>query len=393
MRKIIYIILIAFSILLLGCADKTNNNKEVSFNDNENKNEYFETINKIKIDINNADSTKIYSAIKLFEVNDTSLFILDVYSSSLYMISNQGRIMKKIGGKGNGPGEFQFVSDFTLDNLKNIYVLDGLGGKVGKFDSTGKFIKNYFVSFTQRIPWKIQFFNNQFIISAEKNLSDGSTSANYDFLDYSDISYLNVYDNNFKYKFSFFHPVKKLENTQGILNREWDTFAPFTIIKNSLIASQQDGFYALYLFNNNYKTIKEINVKTDSFKNINLNEVKGIKILSNKMPNISEEKIGKIIGNHSVPLKIFYDQPYLLIEVRNPLPNYFPEYAKDYNPTFHIDVFAFDNGELKPLISNIANQGRLIGIGKNHCFYFEVQNSKNIYENKYFFIYKKKLKL
>ena len=168
--------------------------------------------------------------------------------------------------------------------------------------------------------------------------------------------------------------------------------APFTIIKNTLIASLQDGFYTLYLFNNNYKRIKVFNVKANSFKNINLNEVKGIKILSTKMPNLSEEKIGEIIGNHSAPLKIFYDQPYLLIEVRNPLPNYFPEYAKDDIPTFHIDVFTFDNGELKPIISNISNQGRLIGIGKNHCFYFEVQNSRNIYENKYFFIYESTLK-
>lgn len=391
-KKIICKIFITIIVLILGCSDKSNISETIKFNDNDAFT--FGTVREIKININYSNDIKINSAYKLVEFDDSTYLLLDAYNAALYFIDINGKVKERIGGKGNGPGEFQSIYDFTLDDKKNIYALDSNGKMIGKFNSNGVFITNHLLSYIHRTPWQMDVKKEKFIISAEKNLKSGATQQNYQFAEYEDISFLNVYDKNFHYKNSFLHPCPELSNTKGAFLRPYETVAPFSIIDKYIVALTQEGFYRIYLFDlEKEELLRKYDVISSFFKNINLNDIKDFKIFANGKTNFSLEKMGEVVGNHSVPTHIFYSKPFLAIEIREPLKNYFVRYVKDYSPKFHIDIFKFSNGKLQGIKSNLQLNGRLIGAGKNGEFYFS-QNTNLIDDyNHYVKIVKKKVKI
>jgi len=77
------------------------------------------------------------------QVLEDKLFILDYLTNSLWVFNKEGKFIRKIGGPGQGPGEYLDISDFTIDPLKKeIYLLDS-SAKIYKYIvDTGNFINS-----------------------------------------------------------------------------------------------------------------------------------------------------------------------------------------------------------------------------------------------------------
>jgi hypothetical protein len=85
------------------------------------------------------------------EFHKDKLYILDRKDKSIFIINNQGRLIKKIHNVGRGPGEYQEIFDFSTDS-KNEKIVVGVPLKIQYYDLNGNFIEehnqdDYFVSF------------------------------------------------------------------------------------------------------------------------------------------------------------------------------------------------------------------------------------------------------
>lgn len=70
-----------------------------------------------------------------------NIFLRDVRTTAILKFDSSGRLLKIIGQKGQGPGEFQGgQGPYYIDSQDNLYVLDY--ARLVKFDGDGHFIKN-----------------------------------------------------------------------------------------------------------------------------------------------------------------------------------------------------------------------------------------------------------
>ena len=74
------------------------------------------------------------------EMNDSMIFLLDL-NESLYAFNKNGKFISRIGEKGNGPGEYNRINTFFIDNKNgNIIIVDEVKSALITYDFTGKFI-------------------------------------------------------------------------------------------------------------------------------------------------------------------------------------------------------------------------------------------------------------
>ena len=79
------------------------------------------------------------------QVVDHQILIMDGrIANSLYVFDREGRFIRKIGGVGQGPGEYISIDDFAIDREnKTVYIKDGRLPRIHKYDLlTGKFIQS-----------------------------------------------------------------------------------------------------------------------------------------------------------------------------------------------------------------------------------------------------------
>jgi len=78
------------------------------------------------------------------DVEITSDYIFISQSNSIYKFDIEGKFLMQIGSHGNGPGEYAYIYSIRLNrDTKTIYVLDGMGKKVIKYDYDGKFLGSF----------------------------------------------------------------------------------------------------------------------------------------------------------------------------------------------------------------------------------------------------------
>ncbi|QZT36331.1 6-bladed beta-propeller [Halosquirtibacter xylanolyticus] len=63
-----------------------------------------------------------------------------VNAGKVLVFDSKGKFIRKIGRKGRGPGEFIKSRAFDVDDLGNVYIVDGYKFKVVKYDHKNKFI-------------------------------------------------------------------------------------------------------------------------------------------------------------------------------------------------------------------------------------------------------------
>lgn len=69
------------------------------------------------------------------------LFVVDVGTHQVKILARDGALLETIGGRGAGPGEFNYPTYIACDSLENIFVSDTLNFRIQVFDSTGSFVR------------------------------------------------------------------------------------------------------------------------------------------------------------------------------------------------------------------------------------------------------------
>lgn len=84
----------------------------------------------------------------LFDEN--KIFVLDKdISQAVFIYNSDGRLIKKIDERGQGPREFLKIRDVTLDkNKKRICLLDQAGNKINFYDYEGEFLESKPIPFS-----------------------------------------------------------------------------------------------------------------------------------------------------------------------------------------------------------------------------------------------------
>ncbi|MFZ6664922.1 6-bladed beta-propeller [Peijinzhouia sedimentorum] len=62
------------------------------------------------------------------------IYVMDLVNPNLLIFDMNGNLLHKFNRKGEGPGFYQRISDFDLDELGNLYILDGVVKQILVFD-------------------------------------------------------------------------------------------------------------------------------------------------------------------------------------------------------------------------------------------------------------------
>jgi hypothetical protein len=85
----------------------------------------------------------LFKIIDKVKICNDRIFILDTWVKKLMVFDTTGKGIGKVGGIGQGPGEYLNITDFDVDNFGNIYFIDGTGGGYDRlfvFDKNFKFV-------------------------------------------------------------------------------------------------------------------------------------------------------------------------------------------------------------------------------------------------------------
>ncbi len=92
--------------------------------------------------IRNYNSNPIFYPLKVYVDSHGDIYVLDVYTPAVLKFSSRGSFIHKFGkGKGEGPGEFEQPTDFSISPDGYLYVSDLSTHLVSVFDSVGKLIQ------------------------------------------------------------------------------------------------------------------------------------------------------------------------------------------------------------------------------------------------------------
>ncbi len=97
------------------------------------------------------------------------LYVLDAGNHRIQVFDRDGKYVKTIGRRGQGPGEFNMPSSISLDRAGNLYVVESGPGRVQVFAPDGKILK------TLKMPET--GISNAHILSSGQILSAGSGAA------------------------------------------------------------------------------------------------------------------------------------------------------------------------------------------------------------------------
>lgn len=92
---------------------------------------------------------------------ENEYYLLDIKKSNVLVFDQAGIFQRKIGKRGNGPGEFKTVDDFVINKSKKEIALLGLNDiALYVFKTDGKFVKKIFCP--EFFPKKIGLINDQY---------------------------------------------------------------------------------------------------------------------------------------------------------------------------------------------------------------------------------------
>lgn len=109
---------------------------------------------------------------------DGNIFITDRNSSVIKVFDKNFRFLKSIGNIGQGPGEFQEITNFEIDNKKNIVVFDNLSQRFTTYYSASDYteFKSFNIDYEYGIFNTAHLFNNNgnlVINTLNNNVSNG----------------------------------------------------------------------------------------------------------------------------------------------------------------------------------------------------------------------------
>ena len=127
--------------------------------------EITEEITKIELELTD-ESIINPDIIRKVHVFDSLVFISQ--NEIILLFNMEGEFIRSIGSKGQGPGEYLYISSFTVDEKNLIIYIVGHPLKIISYDLNGKFLKEHSIGTAysgQMID--IDCFNNEILVLAE----------------------------------------------------------------------------------------------------------------------------------------------------------------------------------------------------------------------------------
>jgi|GEM_PF-195005 len=100
--------------------------------------ELFSKISVIPLETN--DSALLIRPHKIL-IKDNEYYVFDERVPATFIFNEQGKFLRKIGRKGQGPGEYREIYDAVISRYSNTLYMLSPFGKVFCYDLTGKFLK------------------------------------------------------------------------------------------------------------------------------------------------------------------------------------------------------------------------------------------------------------
>ena len=89
------------------------------------------------------DTLPLLNDVSAIEVDTGErVFLLDRQLNALLMFDREGRLLKKVGREGAGPGEFRGAHGLGWDAAGRLWVIEGQGSRYSLFDHDGQFLEN-----------------------------------------------------------------------------------------------------------------------------------------------------------------------------------------------------------------------------------------------------------
>ena len=175
--------LLCFAIFSVGC----NNNKTQGVSISENStvidiekaikeqsmlmSEFFSSVKTIILE---TDNHILLGKINGIQVHNDLIFLLDTQQDiGISIFNKDGKFIRKIGKKGNGPGEYLTISDFTIDRENDaVYLMDCDLNKIHKYKITGEFESSIALKNANIQSFHLQYNNGK--LYTDVNSIDGS---------------------------------------------------------------------------------------------------------------------------------------------------------------------------------------------------------------------------
>jgi hypothetical protein len=145
-----------FALLSYSCGQKTTGKKGQSdiaptiikvddFNlpEQVSINDYFKSIELIPLETN---TDLLIGRFKKILFHEGKYFILDQQQHIVFVFDEQGKFIFKIAKKGQGPDEYSFLTDISINSSGNLELLCAMKGFIYEYDLLGNFIKKTHVS-------------------------------------------------------------------------------------------------------------------------------------------------------------------------------------------------------------------------------------------------------
>lgn len=159
-----YFYLIPLGFIILSCESKTPEQKVIPVSDEIraiNIDDISKNIKEIPLEF--SEQTMVGTITKVEFANDF-IFVHDFTNARILKFDNKGKFLKEIGLKGEGPGEYKYLSSFAVDE-KSESVFLASPYKIIKYDYDGNFIKE--ISVADRVN-SISYLDNELKIFNSK---------------------------------------------------------------------------------------------------------------------------------------------------------------------------------------------------------------------------------
>ncbi len=161
-----------------------------------------------------------------------NLLFLDPKGCQVCLFNKIGKFIKRIGAKGQGPGEYIHPLAMEVDYIGNIYIADHSSRRINKYDKNGRFVSSFLLSSTHWAPDEL------IVVDSKKNLYVGGFKV--DMNKPGEGKWIDKYDQKGKY----IESIIDRESKQTWLLRMFPVFC-FDIGPNDLIYTAEIDKYSI----------------------------------------------------------------------------------------------------------------------------------------------------
>jgi len=285
-------------------------------------------------------------------INDNIVFI-DYSGKQSIFFKSDGSLIKFLGRKGQGPGEFMGPLVATISGEGDIYIADHDTRRINIYNSSGEFRTSFILSGQHWTPHIMR-------INSKGMLLLGGYKA--DFKKPNTGPWINIYNKKGKYMKSFFPTNPRASgNLIRPFSKCW-----FELDENDILYAIQETDYKIYKFNSEFKLLEEFGNVPSYYSPPNLppNE-KGVKSI-----NELREKREKYYASWTqlVNLTVIKSHILILLETNG---------LKGIKSKFILDIYNKD-GDL--ILGGIQTDYKFICKDKNNNLYFLIYSDEESLE-------------